>query len=60
MTPEADRPLAPLPLAPEARVRIRATLRAQARQLRLRLAEGALHAGFALGALAWAAVAALG
>lgn len=57
MTPDPS-PFAPLPLRVEARARIREVVRDEARRARVRLAEGALHAGFAVGALAWAAAAA--
>ncbi len=56
MTPES---LPPLPLEPAALARIRTAVRAAARRGRARLAEGAIHAGFALGAVGWALAAVL-
>jgi hypothetical protein len=52
--------LDPVPLRPEAERRIRAAVRAEARRVRVSLAEAALHGGFAIGAVAWALSAVLG
>ena len=49
-----------VPLAPEARVRLRARVREEARRMRVGLAEVGLHAGFALGAMVWAVAAVWG
>lgn len=49
-----------LPLPPEARVRLRARVREEARRVRVGLAEASLHAGFALGAVVWAVAAVWG
>jgi hypothetical protein len=48
------------PLSPEARVRLRARVREEARRVRVGLAEASLHAGFALGAVVWAVAAVWG
>lgn len=52
MTPES---LPPVPLSDDALQRIRARTRQEARRIRVAAAEAALHGGFALGALVWAA-----
>jgi len=56
----AARALATPPLPTETRARLRAVVREEARRVRVGLAEASLHAGFAVGALVWAAVAAFG
>jgi hypothetical protein len=50
----------PVPLSPEAERRIRAVVRAEARRVRVTVAEAALHGGFALGAVIWALAAVFG
>ena len=60
-TPEVpEGTLPPQPLSPQATQRIRDRVRAEARRMRVSLAESAVHVGFAVGALAWAAAVVLG
>lgn len=46
--------LPPIPLDAPAAARVRAVVRHEARQARLRMAEAALHGGFAIAATIWA------
>ncbi len=57
MIPDPELPIAPLLPPAAVHARIRDAVRAEARRARIRVAEGVLHAGFALGALAWAVAA---
>lgn len=52
--------LAPAASSPEALSRLRTRVHAGARAVRLAAVEAVVHAGFAFGALAWAAAAAFG
>lgn len=52
--------LEPIPIASTADRRIRAVLHAEARRMRIAMAEAAVHTTFALGAVVWALAAVTG